>query len=174
MSSWVDVVLDKLEHLPADVREDYVRVLEVAVRVAPRQWTRRRGVRNLCVTLHDGERGVEVRTETLSVGDLGEYVDWDGPRSMRSLYPVVHAKLGTSRCAALVYGNAIDSRTWGWVLPLLLGGPPRLDTAVVIALKHRSGGLFEFYLPVTFPRRVVRRLRFEGDVRELLDRARAF
>jgi hypothetical protein len=168
-----EATLAELGSLPAHVRADYVRILETAVRVASRGWSRRSGVRLRWITLHDTGGDVVVRVEGTGYGELGAYVDWDGPRSRRSLAGAVHGKLGTDRCAALVYGSSVDSRTWGWVLPLLLGaGLPSLDTAVMVEVEHRTGVRCAFHLPITFRRRPIRRLRFEEDVHATLRRAR--
>ncbi|WP_030861804.1 hypothetical protein [Streptomyces sp. NRRL S-37] len=105
-------------------------------------------------------------------GELGKHVDWDGPRSARSFAGALREKLGTNRCAALVYGNAVDSRTWGWVLPLLLGRLPRLDTAVMVEVEHRTGARSTFSFPIRYRRFLVRRLRFEEDVYAILRCAR--
>ncbi|WP_345583655.1 hypothetical protein [Streptomyces prasinosporus] len=104
-------------------------------------------------------------------GELGEHVDWDGPRSARSFAGALRDRLGTNRCAALVHGDAIDSRTWGWFLPLLVGQLPRLDTAVRVDIAHRAGARATFSFPVTYRRSPTRRLRFEEDVHTLLRRA---
>ncbi|MGI8335743.1 hypothetical protein ACRYCC_37835 [Actinomadura scrupuli] len=168
-----EATLAQLGSLPAHVRADYLRILETAVRVAPRGWTRRRGVRLQWITLHGDDDDVVVRVERTGYGELSRYVDWDGPRSHRSLAGAVHHKLGTDQCAALVYGSSVDSRTWGWVVPLLVGaGLPRLDTAVMVDVEHRTGARSTFYFPIEFRRRLIRRLRFEEDVHAILRRAR--
>ncbi|MGC2997353.1 hypothetical protein ACPF8X_02845 [Streptomyces sp. G35A] len=164
-----EAILAELGSLPAHVRADYIRVLETVVRVAPRTWTRRRGVRLQWITLRDGDDDVVVQRDS---GELGRHVDWDGPRSARSFAGAVREKLGTNQCAALVYGNAIDSRTWGWVLPLLVGQLPRLDTAVMVDVEHRTGARSTFSFPIRYRRLLVRRLRFEDGVHTILQRAR--
>ncbi|MFF9489658.1 hypothetical protein [Streptomyces sp. NPDC014676] len=105
-------------------------------------------------------------------GELSKHVDWDGPRSARSFTGALREKLGTNRCAALVYGNAVDSRTWGWVLPLLLGRLPRLDTAVMVEVEHRTGARSTFSFPIKYRRLPVRGLGFEEDVHAILRCAR--
>jgi hypothetical protein len=164
-----EAILAELGSLPADVRADCVHVLEAVVRVAPRMWTRRRGVRLQWITLRDGGDAVAAPVDP---GELGKHVDWDGPRSARSFAGALREKLGTNRCAALVYGNAVDSRTWGWVLPLLLGRLPGLDTAVTVDVEHRAGARLTFSFPVGYRRSPFRRLRFEEDVHAILRRAR--
>ncbi|CAL9654495.1 hypothetical protein [Streptomyces sp. Tu 3180] len=163
-----EALLAELGSLPAPVRADYLRVLETVVRTVPGAWTRRRGVRRQWITLRDGDDDVVVRVES---GELSEHVDWDGPRSARSFAGALRERLATNRCAALVYGNAVDSRTWGWVLPLLAGQLPRLDTAVMVEIEHRAGARSTFSFPVGYRRLPVRRLRFEQDVRAVLRRA---
>ncbi|MGW8065234.1 hypothetical protein ACVV2G_23945 [Streptomyces ziwulingensis] len=163
-----EAILAGLGSLPAPVRADCIRVLETAVRVAPRAWTRRRGVRPQWITLPDGDGDVVVRVDS---GELSRHVDWAGPRSDRSFAGALREKLGTNRCAALVHGNAIDSRSWGWVLPLLFGQLPRPDTAVKVDVEHRTGARATFSFPVTHRRLPVPRLRFEQDVRAILRRA---
>ncbi|MEU5592642.1 hypothetical protein [Streptomyces sp. NPDC020298] len=169
MTAQGEAILAELSSLPAHVRADYIRILEAVVRVAPRAWTRRRGVRLQWITLHDGDDDVVVQMDS---GELSAHVDWDGPRSTRSFAGALREKLGTNQCAALVYGNAIDSRTWGWVLPLLVGQLPRLDTAVMVDVEHRTGVRSTFWFPVRYRRLLVRRLRFQEDVRAILQRAR--
>ncbi|MGW6520537.1 hypothetical protein ACWGA9_35010 [Streptomyces sp. NPDC054950] len=164
-----EALLAELSALPAHVRADYIRVLETVVRVAPRAWTRRRGVRLQWITLHDGDDEVVVQVDS---GELSKHVDWDGPRSASSFAGALREKLGTNQCAALVYGNAIYSRTWGWVFPLLVGQLPRLDTAVVVDVEHRTGARSRFSFPIKYQRLLVRRLRFKDDVRAILQRAR--
>ncbi|MFI6039179.1 hypothetical protein ACIBBD_34635 [Streptomyces sp. NPDC051315] len=170
MAARGEAILAELSSLPAHVRADYIRILETVVRVAPRAWTRRRGVRLQWITLQDGGDDVVVQVDS---GELSKHVDWDGPRSTRSFAGALREKRGTNQCAALVHGNAIDSRTWGWVLPLLLGQLPRLDTAVMVDIEHRAGARSTFSFPVKYRRLLVRRLRFEEDVRAILRRARA-
>lgn len=63
-----------------------------------------------------------------------------------------------NQCAALVYGNTIYSRTWGWVFPLLLGQLHRLDTAVVVDVEHRTGARSRISFPIKYQRLLVRRL----------------
>ncbi|MGV9453152.1 hypothetical protein [Streptomyces sp. NPDC003635] len=163
-------ILAELSSLPPNVREDYIRVLETVIRVAPGAWTRRRGVQLQWITVPDSDEDVVVQVDS---GELGKHVDWDGPRSARSFSGALREKLGTNRCAALVYGNAIDARTWGWVLPLLLTRRlPTLDSAVMIDIEHHSGARSTFSFPVTYRRVIVRRLRFEEDLRALLRRAK--
>ncbi|MEU6067503.1 hypothetical protein ABZ864_24210 [Streptomyces sp. NPDC047082] len=169
MTAQGEAILAELSSLPAHVRADYIRILETVVRVVPRAWTRRRGVRLQWITLHDGDDDVVVQVDS---GELSKHVDWDGPRSARSFAGALREKLGTNQCAALVYGNAIDSRTWGWVLPLLAGQLPRLDTAVMVDVEHRTGVRSTFWFPIRYRRLLVRRLRFEEDVRAILQRAR--
>ncbi|MGW7260737.1 hypothetical protein [Streptomyces sp. NPDC054834] len=169
MTAQGEAILAELSSLPAHVRADYIRILEAVVRVAPRAWTRRRGVRLQWITLHDGDDDVVVQMDS---GELSKHVDWDGPRSARSFAGALREKLGTNQCAALIYGNAIDSRTWGWVLPLLVGQLPRLDTAVMVDVEHRTGVRSTFSFPVSYRRLLVRRLRFQEDVRTILQRAR--
>lgn len=164
-----EAILAELGSLPAHVRADHIHVLETVLRVAPRMWTRRRGVRLQWITLRDGGDAVVAQVD---LGELGRHVDWDGPRSARSFAGALREKLGTNRCAALVYGNAVDSRTWGWVLPLLLGRLPRLDTAVMVDVEHRTGARSTFSLPIEYRRLLVRRLRFEEDVYAILRCAR--
>lgn len=164
-----EAILAELGSLPAHVRADYIHVLETVVRIAPRMWTRRRGVRLQWITLRDGDDAVVAQVDS---GELGKHVDRDGPRSARSFAGALREKLGTNRCAALVYGNAVDSRTWGWVLPLLLGQPPRLDTAVMVDVGHRTGARSTFSFPIEYRRLPVRRLRFEEDVHAILQCAR--
>ncbi|MFC8420480.1 hypothetical protein ACFUN7_06235 [Streptomyces sp. NPDC057236] len=164
-----EAILAELGSLPAHVRTDCIRILEAAVRTAPRTWTRRRGVRLQWITIRDGGDAVVAQVD---FGELGEHVDWDGPRSARSFAGALREKLGTHRCAALVYGNAVDSRAWGWVLPLLLGQLPRPDTAVMVDVAHRTGARSTFSFPVGYRRSPVRRLRFEEDVHAILRRAR--
>ncbi|MFH8800893.1 hypothetical protein ACH4F6_15025 [Streptomyces sp. NPDC017936] len=168
MSVRSEAVLAELGSLPAPVRADYLRVLETVVRVAPRAWTRRRGVRLQWITLRDSDE-VVVQVDS---GELSKHVDWDGPRSARSFAGALREKRGTNRCAALVYGNAIDSRTWGWIIPLLFGQLPRLDSAVMVDIEHRTGARSTFWLPIRYRRFVVRRLRFEDDVRAMLQHAK--
>ncbi|MGW5640999.1 hypothetical protein [Streptomyces sp. NPDC003832] len=104
---------------------------------------------------------------------MSQHVDWDGPRSLRSFSGALREKLGTNRCAALLYGNAIDSRSWGWLLPLLLCRQlPRLDSAVMIDIEHHTGARSTFCFPIRYRRLLVRRLGFEDDLRTLLQRAR--
>ncbi|MFJ9743309.1 hypothetical protein [Streptomyces sp. NPDC101166] len=170
MTDQGEAILARLDSLPPDVRADVIRLLETAVRGAPKGWTRRRGVRVRWLTLRDGDDDVLVRADA---GELSQHVDWDGPRSMRSFGGALHAQLGTNRCAALVYGDAIDSRSWGWVLPLLLGHPPRLDTAVRVDVEHRTGSRSTFTFDIRYRRILVRRLRFEDDVHGTLRRARS-
>lgn len=168
MTGQGEAILDRLDSLAPDVRADVIRLLEAAVRGAPRAWTRRRGVQVQWLTLRDGDDRVEVRADA---GELSQHVDWDGPRSARSFGGALHAQLGTNRCAALVYGDAIDTRSWGWLLPLLFGQLPRLDTAVRVDVEHRTGSRSTFSFSVRYRRIVVRRLRFEEDVRGILRRA---
>ncbi|MFJ7149085.1 hypothetical protein ACIQVT_12925 [Streptomyces sp. NPDC100445] len=163
-----EALLAELGSLPAHVRADYVRVLDTVAHVALRGWTRRRGVRLLWLTLRDGDDPVVARRDS---GELSEHVDWDGPRSARSFAGALRKKLGTNRCAALVHGNAIDSRTWGWVIPLLVGQLPRLDTAVMVDIEHRDGNRSTFAFPIRYRRLLVRRPRFEEDLRTILRRA---
>lgn len=158
----------ELGSLPAHVRADCIRVLETVVRVAPRAWTRRRGVRPQWITLRDGDDDVVVRRDS---GELSKHIDGDGPRSARSFAGALREEPATNRCAAVVYGDAIDSRTWGWVLPLLAGRLPGLDTAVMVDVGHRTGARSTFSFPVGYRRSPVRRLRFEEDVRAILRRA---
>ncbi|MEU0674627.1 hypothetical protein ABZ330_17375 [Streptomyces sp. NPDC006172] len=120
------------------------------------------------LTLRDGDDDVLVRRDA---GELSRHVDWDGPRSARSFGGALHAQLGTNRCAALVYGDAIDTRSWGWMLPLLLGHLPRLDTAVRVDVEHRTGFRSTFSFYIRYRRILVRRLRFEEDVHAILRRA---
>lgn len=160
-----EALLAELGSLPAHVRADYIRVLETVVRVAPRAWTRRRGVRLQWITLHDGDDDVVVQMDS---GELSKHVDWDGPRSANPFAGALREKLGANQCAALVYGNAIYSRTLGWVLPLLVGQLPRLDTAVVVDVAHRTGARSRFSFPIKYQRLLVRRLRFEEDVPAIL------
>jgi hypothetical protein len=169
MTAQGEAVLAKLNSLPADVRADYLRILETVVRVVPRSWTRRRGVRLQWLILRHGDDDVVVQVDS---GELSRHVDWDGPRSARSFSGALREKLGTNQCAALVYGNAVDSRTWGWMLPLLVGQLPRLDTAVMVDVEHRTGARSTFSFPVTYRRLFVRRLRFKEDVWAILQRAR--
>ncbi|MFD7771078.1 hypothetical protein [Streptomyces sp. NPDC059787] len=164
-----EAILAELGSLPAHVRADYIHVLETVVRIAPRMWTRRRGVQLQWITLRDGDDAVVAQVDS---GELDKHVDRDGPRSARSFAGALREKLGTNRCAALVYGNAVDSRTWGWVLPLLLGQPPRLDTAVMVDVGHRTGARSTFSFPIGYRRLPVRRLRFEEDVHAILRCAR--
>jgi hypothetical protein len=164
-----EAILAELGSLPAHVRADCIRVLEAVVRVVPGAWTRRRGVRLQWITFRDGDDDVVVRVDS---GELSRHVDWDGPRSARSFTGALREKLATNQCAAVVYGNAIDSRTWGWVLPLLVGQLPRLDTAVMVDVEHRTGARSTFSFPVRYRRLPVRRLRFEEDVRAVLQRAK--
>jgi hypothetical protein len=168
-----EATLAELSSLPAHVRADYIRILETAVRVASRGWNRRRGVRLQWITLHDTDDDVVVRVERTGYRELSKYVDWDGPRSRRSHAGAVHEKLGTDQCAALVYGSSVDSRTWGWLLPLLLGaGLPRLDKAVMVDVEHRTGARSTFHFPIKFRRMLIRRLRFEEDVHAILRSAK--
>ncbi|MGW0915282.1 hypothetical protein ACWD1Z_26550 [Streptomyces sp. NPDC002784] len=169
MTAQGEAILAELNSLPAHVRADYIRILETVVRVVPRAWTRRRGVRLQWLTLGHGDDDVVVQVDS---GELSQHVDWDGPRSARSFSGALGEKLGTNQCAALVYGNAVDSRTWGWILPLLVRQLPRLDTAVMVDVKHRTGARATFVFPVTYRRLLVRRLRFEEDVWAILQRAR--
>lgn len=174
MRSPGDAELVELRSLPEDVRLDRIRVLEAAVRAAPTVWTRRGGVPPVWITLHGtGDRG-EVRVERARRGELSEHIDFDGPRSTRSFFPAVRARLGTGRCAALVCGNAIESRTWGWIVPLLLGaGRPRLDTAVMVHLVHGTGARSAYFLPIAFrPGPLGRRLGFDAGVHDFLAHAR--
>lgn len=169
MSVRGEAILAELSPLSAHVREDYIRILETVIQVAPRAWTRRRGVQVQWITLPDSAEDVVVQADS---GELSKHVDWDGPRSARSFSGALREKLGTNRCAALVYGNAIDSRTWGWLLPLLLARQlPRLDSAVMIDIAHHTGARSTFSFPITYRRSPVLRLQFEEDVRALLQRA---
>jgi hypothetical protein len=169
MTAQCEAILAELNALPAQVRAGYLRILETVVRIVPKTWTRRRGVRLQWLTLRHGDDDVVVQVAS---GELSQHVDWDGPRSARSFSGALRVKLGTNQCAALVYGNAVDSRTWGWFLPLLVGQLPRLDTAVMVDVEHHTGARSTFSIPVTYRRLFVRRLRFPEDVRAILQRAR--
>ncbi|MGI5323387.1 hypothetical protein [Actinomadura nitritigenes] len=101
-------------------------------------------------------------------------MDWDRLRGEGSFWPSVHAKVRTSRCAALVYGDALPSRTWGGLgvlVGLLYRELPILDGQVRVLVEHRTGERASFSFPITYRRAPFRRLVYVEDVRALLRRA---
>ncbi|MEU6745737.1 hypothetical protein ABZ914_05905 [Spirillospora sp. NPDC046719] len=101
-------------------------------------------------------------------------VDWDRLRGEDSFWPAVHAKARTCRCAALVYGNALPSRTWGCLgvlVGLLYRELPVLDGEVRVLVEHRTGERASFGFPIRYRRVPFRRLVYVEDVRTLLRRA---
>ncbi|MBO2462914.1 hypothetical protein [Actinomadura violacea] len=101
-------------------------------------------------------------------------MDWDRLRGEHSFWPAVHAKARTCRCAALVYGDALPSRTWGGLgvlVGLVARELPVLDGEVRVLVEHRTGERASFRFPVTYRRVLLRRLVYVDDVWVLLRRA---
>lgn len=184
----------ELDVFSAEARGDVVQVLLAALRTAQGEWGRFRGVPLRWVVLDGstesaqsperrlkpGRRQVrgqgrgqgQVRVQKPTHEDLA--VDWDRLRGEDSFWPAAHAKARTCRCAALVYGNALPSRTWGGLgvlVGLLYRELPVLDGEVRVLVEHRTGERASFGFPITYRRVPFRRLVYVEDVRTLLRRA---
>lgn len=159
-----------LDGFSAEARGEVVQVMHAALRTAQREWGRFRGVPLRWVLLDGSQARVRVQRPTYE--DLD--VDWDRLRGEGSFWPAVHAKARTCRCAALVYGDALPSRTWG-ALGVLVGlfhrELPLLDGEVRVLVEHRTGERASFGFPIRYRRVPFRRPVYVEDVRALLRRA---
>lgn len=183
----------ELDGFSAEARTEVVQVLHAALRTAQGKWSRFGGVPLRWVvldgsttsvqsggrrsgpgrSLHDQANGQgQVRVQKPTHEDLA--VDWDRLRGEDSFWPAVRAKARACRCAALVYGDALPSRTWGG-LGVLVGffyrELPRLDREVRVLVEHRTGERASFRFPIRYRRVPFRRLVYVDDVRALLRRA---
>jgi hypothetical protein len=151
----VDVLGERLEPYPAEVRRDFATVVQVALRECPRRWSRRRGVQDLWVALRDGE--VSVRRPARQ--SIAGYRYGDDVHTERFFKVDLDREIGDNRCLALLYGN-------GWRsirLPFMSSA----DDAVVVNAKHSGGDLFAVEIP--FTRRPLRGIRFDSGVHRLVE-----